>query len=566
MTKLSWRRLLSLFLAVTVFAVGFSPVFAASHSPNSPNRVAKVEKQNKQVLHLKLRADSGVTLEGQTFVGGNAEQTAKLNDILSKAGRIKSEKLLNREAGNDVQAALKQRLSGYYKVRFNRDIDVSAVVAQLKSLAIVETAYAEAKPAPPPSGNYVNLQKYLTAAPTGVNANYAKTYPGGRGDKVKVVDIEYGWNTTHEDLTKTVNSRINVGTPYIEPANKDAWTQHGTAVNGIMIADDNSFGVSGITPNVNLKLVNVSSQERGYDLVAALFVAAYSTQPGDVILIEQQTWGPTPEEYDFVPVEWIPEVYDMIKTITDSKRIVVEPAGNGNQNLDDNNWYGTTFPMGKPDSGAIIVGAGTNCDGTAAPRSRWFQSNYGRRVNLQGPGECVTTTGYGDLYSGGINATYTSSFNGTSAATPVVAAAAASLSSAYKQLNGNAILTPQEVRYILQVTGTPQNTSGVAGNIGPYPNLLKALPVADKQAPTTPTGFWGFPYYNIPVILWNASSDNVQVVKYQVFRNGVFYKSVTGTSFADNGAPAGTYKYKVRAVDSANRKSAFSPIVTIKVQ
>ena len=72
----------------------------------------------------------------------------------------------------------------------------------------------------------------------------------------------------------------------------------------------------------------------------------------------------------------------------------MEPAGNGNENLDDTSLFGSSFPDGKPNSGAIIVGAGAACAGGAPGRSRLGFSDYDSRVNLQGLGECVTTTGY----------------------------------------------------------------------------------------------------------------------------------------------------------------------------
>lgn len=506
-----------------------------------------------------------MTLWGSSFAGGDSGKTTKLNQILAKSKLAKIEKLLDGGTEGGAQLALKQRLNNYYQVRFDKDTDMTALVQELKALPMVETAYAEPLPAPPPSTSYVNLQRYLTAAPDGINSTFAKTYPGENGSQTTIFDLEYSWNYEHEDLTRARGALIANGTP----SDPFADNNHGTAVLGQMAADDNTFGVTGITPGVNLRLINVYNRERGYDLLGALYITAFMSKPGDIILIEQQTWGPTPQEADYVPVEWVPAYYDAIKALSDSGRIIVEAAGNGNQNLDDVTWYGSSFPMGKPHSGALIVGAGTHCDGTPSPRSRWFLSNYGKRVNLQGPGECVATTGYGDLnFNAGPNAYYTAYFSGTSSAAPVVAAAAASLISAYKQLNNGAVLKPAEVAYILAITGTPQNTSGPGGNIGPYPNLAKALLVADQKAPSVPANFAGFAYYNlVPVMWWSPSTDNVKVEKYEIFRNGKLYHITSGTSFVDQSVMRNaSYSYKVRAVDSAGRKSAFTPVLTITVK
>jgi len=167
----------------------------------------------------------------------------------------------------------------------------------------------------------------------------------------------------------------------------------------------------------------------------------------------------------------VSEVYDAIKLATADGRIVVEAAGNGAQNLDDAQTFGKRFPSGKRDSGAIIVGAGAAPGCTSPARSRLSFSTYGARVDLQGWGECVTTTGYGDLFNGGVNSLYTSRFSGTSSASAVVAGVAAALSSALEAKTGRPA-KPANVRRLLEATGTPQAGSD---NIGPLPDLVAAF-------------------------------------------------------------------------------------------
>ena len=107
-------------------------------------------------------------------------------------------------------------------------------------------------------------------------------------------------------------------------------------------------------------------------------------------------------------------------------------------------------------------------------------------MNLQGWGECVVTTGYGDKQGGNANQWYTSGFGGTSSASPIVAGAAASVSSAYEQA-GLANPTSAQMRTLLTSTGTEQNTSGagaLAGHIGPLPDLQAALASLTGGAPT----------------------------------------------------------------------------------
>ncbi len=64
-------------------------------------------------------------------------------------------------------------------------------------------------------------------------------------------------------------------------------------------------------------------------------------------------------------------------------------------------------------------------------------------------------------------------------------------------------------------------------------------------------------------LAWNASTDNVGVTGYNVYRGGVQVGSPTGTTFTDTGLSAATaYSYTVRARDAANNISAASTAVT----
>ena len=187
---------------------------------------------------------------------------------------------------------------------------------------------------------------------------------------------------------------------------------------------------------------------------SAIQVAADNTSPGDVILIEQQSAGPRwpggKSQFGYLPLEWQPAVRTAIQSATARGRIVVEAAGNGSQDLDDpiyGGWFAT-------DSGAILVGAGNapGCrygnDPTVA-RGRLSFSNYGSRTDLQGWGNCVVSSGYGDLQpSSGGNVAYTAVFGGTSSASPIVASSAAALSSVAE--SRGTTLTPATVRTMLE--------------------------------------------------------------------------------------------------------------------
>ncbi|GAA4591382.1 glycoside hydrolase family 18 chitinase [Planotetraspora phitsanulokensis] len=64
-------------------------------------------------------------------------------------------------------------------------------------------------------------------------------------------------------------------------------------------------------------------------------------------------------------------------------------------------------------------------------------------------------------------------------------------------------------------------------------------------------------------LAWNASTDNVGVTGYDVYRGGTLLTTVTGTTYTNTGLAAGTaYSYTVRAKDAAGNTSAAGTAVT----
>jgi endo-1,4-beta-D-glucanase Y/chitodextrinase len=83
---------------------------------------------------------------------------------------------------------------------------------------------------------------------------------------------------------------------------------------------------------------------------------------------------------------------------------------------------------------------------------------------------------------------------------------------------------------------------------------------SDTQAPTAPTGLTATAASSSQINLsWTASTDNVGVTGYRVFRGGVQVGTPTGTTFSDTALTASTaYSYTVKAVDAAGNLSANS--------
>lgn len=82
----------------------------------------------------------------------------------------------------------------------------------------------------------------------------------------------------------------------------------------------------------------------------------------------------------------------------------------------------------------------------------------------------------------------------------------------------------------------------------------------DNDPPTDPTGVSASALSSTSIeVTWNASSDNLGVDGYEVFRDGNFVATTTGTSYTDTGLePQTTYTYEIRAFDAALNFSNFS--------
>ncbi|MSR68383.1 hypothetical protein EXS66_01180 [Candidatus Saccharibacteria bacterium] len=565
------------FITALLLALLIMPIQAVASDVDQPRYSSK--RHSDTTIHIKFAEDNEVSLTNGQFVsdvGADMHQVnAKFNSLkIAKKTRLftASPESITAQRTNlkkKVGGANVPNLNNYFRIELNANEDIDSALALIKELPGVSEAYAEPLAAPPPiSPDYSPSQTHFNAAPQGMEIAAASNYPGALGDRTKIADLEYSWNTSHEDLidSRQADTKITNGTA------KDPFsdTNHGTAAIGLFNGDRNGYGVNGIIPNAKLHLVNTSSTERGWDVANAISVAQTKLVGGDVILIEQQAYGPTGHGY--VPVEWIPAVYDAIKIATQSGINVIEPAANGSENLDDT-IYGTSFPSGKPDSGAIIIGAGAACGGTSI-HSRMSFSNYGRRVNVQGYGECVTTSGYGVLNNiAGQNAWYTNSYNGTSSASALVAAVVGSLSSAYEYQN-NSVLTPLQIRNLLIQTGTAQSTSTNPGNIGPLPNLNAAIlsffigSTPDTTAPTAPTNLVAsLKTQTSAALSWKASTDNSGQVTYKVYRNNVLVATTTNLNWTDIGLARKTsYTYKVLAVDPTGNVSASSNTVSIQTR
>jgi hypothetical protein len=113
------------------------------------------------------------------------------------------------------------------------------------------------------------------------------------------------------------------------------------------------------------------------------------------------------------------------------------------------------------------------------------------------------------------------------------------------------------------ISGNVQGTQPLPGSSTPTPT-----PTPDTTAPTAPTNLNGSASSATQINLtWSASTDNVGVVQYRIYRNGTQVGTSSNTQHTDTGLTAGTsYIYTVRAVDIADNQSAQSSTRLITTQ
>ncbi|WP_224371045.1 CBM96 family carbohydrate-binding protein [Hyalangium versicolor] len=123
------------------------------------------------------------------------------------------------------------------------------------------------------------------------------------------------------------------------------------------------------------------------------------------------------------------------------------------------------------------------------------------------------------------------------------------------------------VSFVLQESVGKYTTLNSSENASNPPQLeitASGTGGGDTQAPTAPANVTASAASSSQINLsWSAATDNVGVTGYDLYRDGTFLKSVSGTSTSDSGlAAATTYSYSVRARDAAGNVSSPSNTVS----
>lgn len=349
---------------------------------------------------------------------------AQLEEVFGPLNMAPLFTAVSREQVNGLVERAQSRRPGYVAVNFLTYFTVDTIptldsatfarrVAELDTVvsdAYPDVAGIDATSVDFESNPFWPEQTYLRGPPTGINALAAWSTAGGDGSRQRLFDVEQGWTFDHEDVTRP-SATLEYGR--VVPASRE----HGTAVLGIVCAQDNNVGMVGIAPELSELFVGSHSGSVSNVADVIMMAAAARLHCGDVLLLEAQTG----ESCDYpvgAPVETMDVVFKVIELVTTSGIIVVEAVGNGPHLLDDvrDKDDNPIFDPAYRDSGAIMVAAAT----ANVPHRRHLGC-FGTRIDCYAWGENVFATWSTDW---GATDLYTGYFDGTSAAAAIIAGAA----------------------------------------------------------------------------------------------------------------------------------------------
>lgn len=368
---------------------------------NSKKRTASRQTERGELV-VMFKPDAEIKASKKKEVTSAKKKVSSLNNLFkqhdSNVISIFDRKKRIEKMPRNILASLKRSAiepSSFFSVSSKADLE--KLRTDLLKDETVEAAYIK-PPAEEPDNpadwqtpDLTPKQGYLDSAPGGVDARFAWNMVGGKGNGIEVIDMERGFNLTHEDIRENFGGLISGN-------NRPGSRNHGTAVLGVIGGDENSFGITGISPTANLRAISYWGSSTSQTIIDA----ADELNAGDILLLEVHRRNPHNNKH--IAIEWWPDDFAAIVYATSKGVIVVEAAGNGSQDFDaeifntpqsgfPSSWK-NPFKPNNPQSGAVIVGAGAS-PSSGRDRSILGFSNWGRRVDAQGWGHNVTTAGYG---------------------------------------------------------------------------------------------------------------------------------------------------------------------------
>jgi hypothetical protein len=139
---------------------------------------------------------------------------------------------------------------------------------RLRAFRIIEVAYFQPIPfdaadiPPLTTIDVTPSQGYFRKSPTGIDVDFVRHFRSGRGNTIRIADIESGWYWNHEDLPPiSFGFGVNWGFADANAGN------HGAAVLGEIAAQENGFGANGIVPNATVGVSSTTNLDQGHGKV-----------------------------------------------------------------------------------------------------------------------------------------------------------------------------------------------------------------------------------------------------------------------------------------------------------
>ncbi|MDE0959040.1 MAG: PKD domain-containing protein, partial [Planctomycetota bacterium] len=356
---------------------------------------------------------------------------------------------------------------------------------------------------------------------------------------IVVAVIDEGVDVNHADLQANMVAGYDAvtadPTPGGIPGNANSTDGHGTCCAGIIAAvGNNGIGVAGVTWNSKIMPIRIG-------------FGNYWTQTD--WLVDGLTW-PVDNGADILSNSWgggsaSTAIQNAIAYGNTSGRgglgcPVFFASGNDNSAV--------SYPALYPES--IAVGASSPCDERKSPSScdgeTWWGSNYGSSLDFVAPGPLTTTVDISG--SGGYSSTdYTSSFNGTSSATPHAAGAGALLLAVAPGLTHDQVRTYMRQTADDQVGPPSEDTAGFDNYMGYGRINCETLLLTVASSVAAPTNLSCNSSGADAILSWTNGESYTQV---QVSRGGGVIATLSGsaTSYTDSSAGVGNISYGVRGL------------------
>ena len=251
------------------------------------------------------------------------------------------------------------------------------------------------------------------------------------GSTIKVAVIDTGIQSDHPDLKDNIKGGVRFYTRGFTLYEDSKWGDdhgHGTHVAGTIAGIDNTIGVVGVAPSVELYAVKVLDKSGSGSWASVAAGIRWAADNG--MDVASMSLGGSGGNSDLA---------DAVSYALDSGVVLVAAAGNSG----DGSSSTTEVSYPAAYSGVIAVGATSSTNAVAS----W--SSSASYVALCAPGVLVFSTYKGSSYA---------TFSGTSMATPHVSGVAALVlttdASASAYGDGDAVWEPSEVKAVLQGTAT----------------------------------------------------------------------------------------------------------------